>query len=193
MKLVKDKTRLTLKIFVIVWIVLIVSVVLKLTFNYWQPYVIPNEQLQIISDFIDNNVWLKTILNGIFYIINATFMLLSGLQRWWFKDKTHTICVYVLLVIGFISTFLFPFLTDIVTLLLSLGLPLILDYKKWLYIIITFILSNIFLALSLWLEGFVTSNEMNYVINLFLQNDYYIMLALNYILFNFIRERKEIK
>ena len=54
-------------------------------------------------------------------------------------------------------------------------------------------LSNVFMALSLLLEGFVNANEMNYVIKLLFQNDYYIMLALNYILFNFIRQKKEVK
>ena len=193
MKLVKDKTRLTFKIFIIVWSVLFLQVILKLTFSYWQPYVIPNEQLLWLSNFIDDNLILKTVLNGIFYMINATFMILSGIQLWWFKKPIHIVVVYSSLFVGFVTTLIFPSMTTIVSLLLSIVLPLLLDHKKWLYIILTFLLSTIFLALSLWLEGFVASNEMNYIVNMFLQGDYYIMLALNYILFNFIRQTKEIK
>ena len=192
MKIVKDKTRLTLKLFILVWAFLFLQIILKLTFNYWQPYVMPTSQLQSISDFIDNNRWLEVSLNFIFYMINATFMLLSGLQQWVFKNKKEIIIVYLLLVIGFTITTLFPqFIT--LTLFLSIGLPLIINRKKWFYIILTFALSNVFMALSLLLEGFANANEMNYVIKLLFQNDYYIMLALNYILFNFIRQKKEVK
>lgn len=192
MDIVKDKRRLTLKLFILVWGVLFLQIFLKLTFNYWQPYVIPTEQLKFISDFIDGNRWLEIILNGIFYMINAYLMILAGIQKWWFKNIKQTIIVSISIVVGFIMTVLFP-QVSITAFIIAIGIPLILDVKKWAYIILTFALSNVFMALSLLLEGFANANEMNYVIKLLFQNDYYIMLALNYILFNFIRQKKEVK
>ena len=192
MKIVKDKTRLTLKLFILVWAFLFLQIILKLTFNYWQPYVMPTSQLQSISDFIDNNRWLEIILNGIFYIINALLVILAGIQRWWFKNYKQTIIVLICIVIGFIMTVLFPQIS-ITAFIITIGIPLIIDHKKWLYIILTFLISNLFMFLSLILEGFTNANDMNYVIKLLFQNDYYIMLVLNYILFNFIRQKKEVK
>ena len=63
--MIKNKSKLAIKLFVVVWIVLAVHIALKLTFNYWQPYIIPNDQLQVISDFIDDNRWIRTISDAI--------------------------------------------------------------------------------------------------------------------------------
>ena len=192
MELVKDKTRLTFKIFIIVWAVLLLQVILKLTFNYWQPYVIPNEQLLWLSNFIDSNYWLKLSLDFITYVINALFVILASISKWWFKDIRETIIAFILIIVGFIISVIFPEFV-FYALFLTIIFPIILDRTKWLYAIITFALSNVFLLLSLWLTGFITMNDMNYFVKLFFELDYYIMLVLNYVLFNFIRERKEIK
>jgi len=185
----KNKFSLTLKLFIIVWIVLFVHILLKLTFNYWQPYVIPNEQLQIISDFIDRNRWLQVSLNGIFYIFNGIVMFLTAVKQWWFKNIKQAILIISLIVINFIITVILP---DFVigTLLIVIIIPIILDFRKWYFAIGAFALSNVFLALSLWLEGFVNSNTMNYVIGTYLNIDYYIMLLLNYFVFNLIKLKK---
>ena len=80
-KMLKNKTRLALKLFIILWFLLFLQVILKLTFNYWQPYVIPTPQLEMISDFIDNNLWLKIIINGVLQIINAIIIFLCCIRR----------------------------------------------------------------------------------------------------------------
>lgn len=195
MKMIKNKFRLSLKLFIIVWIVLIVHVVLKLTFNYWQPYVIPTPQLQAISDYIDGNEWLKIFLNCILYIINAFLMILASVQSWKFKNEIPFITIIICYGISVIDN-ITPFNTivdSVLSLFVPIGIPILINKKKWLPAIITFGLSYVFLALSLWLEGFANANNMNYVVALFLNFDYYIMLTLNYFVFNFIREKKEAK
>ena len=183
--------------FIILWFLLFLQVVLKLTFNYWQPYVIPTPQLEKISDFIDNNLWLKIIINKILWFIGTYFMILSGIQQWKFKNKKIIIILIVIGLISFINDFIFnnsitiiDFIISIFTLIL---LPIIINKKKWLTIILTFVLSYVFLFISLWLEGFSKTDDMQYLIRLLFNFDYYIMLALNYILFNLIRIRKENK
>jgi hypothetical protein len=190
--MVKSKSRLAVKLFIVVWIVLAVHIVLKLTFNYWQPYVIPNETLGAISDFIDSHSVIKITLNGIFYSINALIMILCSIKCWWFKTKKQSLIIIGLI----IGCYIYNLITNdtiLNTIFLTIVLPLILDKKKWLYIIITFALTNVFLFLSLWLEGFVTADDMNYVIRMFLQSDYYIMLILNYFVFNLFTFRKDKK
>lgn len=185
--MIKDKSRLAFKLFIMVWIMLTIHVTLKLTFNYWQPYVIPNDTLQSISDFIDSNEWLKITLNGLFYVFNGYIVICCCLQKWQLGKKKNIITLILL-----ITGYFFGILIDrtIGTLIVTIIYPLISNYKKWLYVILTFIFSNVFLFISLFLEGFVTANDMNYVVRMFLQFDYYIMLILNYFIFNLIRKKE---
>lgn len=191
-KMLKNKTRLALKMFIVLWILLFLQVILKLTFNYWQPYVIPTPQLEMISDFIDSNRWIEILLNGILYTLNGILMFLTAIKRWWFKNKTQMYLIVFLILINFPISILYPnFIVG--TLIIVIVIPLILNIRQWYFTIASFIFSNIFMLLSLWLEGFVNSNDMQYICKVFLQIDYYIMLVLNYILFNLIRIKKEEK
>lgn len=191
-KMLKNKTRLALKMFIVLWILLFLQVILKLTFNYWQPYVIPTPQLEMISDFIDSNRWIEILLNGILYTLNGILMFLTAIKRWWFKNKTQMYLIVLLILINFPISILYPnFIVG--TLIIVIVIPLILNIRQWYFTIASFLFSNIFMLLSLWLEGFVNSNDMQYICKVFLQIDYYIMLVLNYILFNLIRTKKEEK
>lgn len=191
--MLKNKTRLALKMFIILWFLLFLQVILKLTFNYWQPYVIPTPQLEKISDFIDNNLWLKIIIDKIYWLFGTFIMILCGIQQLKFKTKKPYIVIGIVCLISIINYFVkFNKIVEItITLFTTIIFPLILNRKKWLWIILTFGFSNLFLAISLWLEGFSNVNDMRYIIKVFFQNDYYIMLVLNYILFNLIRMKKE--
>jgi hypothetical protein len=192
-KMVKNKSKLAIKLFIIVWVVLAVHIALKLTFNYWQPYVISNDKLQAISDFIDSHSIIKIISDKIFYIINVVFMILAGIQEWKFKKKYPIIIILICAILSALNDFT-PInqLTDtIISLFTLIVLPLIINKKKWLTIILTFAFSYIFLFLSLWLEGFVNANDMNHIISTFLVFDYYIMLALNYFVFNLLRKENK--
>ena len=186
--MVKNKSKLAIKLFIIVWVVLAVHITLKLTFNYWQPYVISNDKLQAISDFIDDNRWIQATLNGILYVFNGYVVICCSLQCWHLGKKKNILTI-ILLILSFIYWLIFNNST-INTLFLSIVYPLILNRKKWLYIILTFALSNIFLLLSLWLEQFASVDEMNYFIRIMFQMDYYIMLVLNYFVFNLIRKKE---
>ena len=189
-KIIKDPFRLVLKIFILLWVFLILHVLLKLTFNYWQPYVIPTHQLEQLGNFIDTHKLLKAFLDSIFYLTNAFFMIMIGLQQWRFTNNKQRLIFYIGCTISFILNYLE---LDTISTILILVTPIIINYKKVHYIIMSFILSFIFLAGSLYIEGFTTANNMNYVIATFLQGDYYIMLAVTYVLSNILRIRKGMK
>lgn len=188
-KMVKNPLRLTLKLFIILWALLLLQVVLKLTFNYWQPYVIPTPQLEALSNFIDEHEWLKVMLNGIFYLINGLMVILCCIKQWWFKNKKQLIITTFTIVTGYIYN-LITGDSVINTIVITVILPLCLDIKKWVYVILTFVCSNLFLAFSLWLEGFVNADSMNYITRMFLQFDYYIMLVLCYLIINLIKAKE---
>lgn len=186
--MIKDKKRLAIKLFIALWIVLALHILLKLTFNYWQPYVIPNDTLQVISDYIDSHSLLKFSINKIFWFIGSYFMVLAGIQEWKFKNPYPIIVLIICGVISLVSNYtpintIVDTILPIITLII---LPLIINRKKWLAIILTFAFSYLFLFLSLWLEGFVNSDDMQYICKVYLEFDYYIMLGLNYFVFNFI-------
>lgn len=185
--MVKNKSKLAIKLFIIVWIVLAVHIALKLTFNYWQPYVISNDKLQVISDFIDANKWIRDISDAITYTFNGYIMICCGLQCW-HLGKRKSIITLIVLILGFLWVVFIE--QNIIAFVLSIIYPLILNRKKWLTILITFALTNVFMTFSLFLEGFVNADNMPYIIQMFLVFDYYIMLILNYFVFNLIRKKE---
>lgn len=191
-RMIPNPLRLSIKMFGLVWFILLLHIFLKVTFNYWQPYVIPTPQLEKLSNFIDNNIWLKIILDGVLYLINGVIMILCGIQRWWFKDKKQSIFTISIIIILYILNESL-FLDDYTIIIGCIILPISLNYKKWLWILLTFGLNLLFLWLSSYLNGVVNTDNMNYIIKVLFQFDYYIMLTLNYILFNIIRIYKEMK
>lgn len=190
MKMLKDKTKFFLKLYIIIWVVLILLVLAKLLFGYYQPYVIPNDKMQMLSDFIDRNKWLEIILGLLFNVSNGLLIVLCCIKRWWFEKKWHTILVFSVLILKYLfATFIGQ--STILTLFVAFGLPLIIDYKKWHYTIIAFVLSNIFLLLSLWFNGNTNTSEMPYIIRTLFLLDYYIMLGIEYITTNLIKFKKK--
>lgn len=189
-RMIPNPLRLALKMFGLVWFFLVLQVVLKLTFNYWQPYVIPTEQLQSVSDFIDSHIWLKIIIDLIYYYFNSLIVILCGTQRWKFNSKKEFIILSIITIIAYFSN-IYLNLSIITTFLLTIIIPLIINRRKWLYILLTFGLSNVFMFVSLLLNGFTRTDNNSTIINILFMNDYYIMLVLNYILFNIIRIKKE--
>lgn len=194
-KMIKNKTRLTLKLFIMAWFVLLFQIFLKLTFDYWQPYAIPNQQLEMFSNFIDIHIWLKFIIDGFLYIINGILIMLCSVRQWKFKRKLDYLFSIIVFSISYILS-IFWKQSSIITIIITFALPLIIvrDRNKllntFLFTILTFILSNIFLWLSLKLENFSNVDNMDYVVKIFFQLDYYIMLILNYILFNLLRKER---
>ena len=190
-QIVKDKSRLVKKLFIMVWCVLALHLILKLTFNYWQPYVIPTKQLQVISDFVDNNRWVEAIIDKSFYIFNVCVMVLTGIRKWKFEKQYPVIIIFVCCLISTLDdlTPLNTIIDSIVTIFTLIILPLIIDKKKWLTILLTFALNFIFLYLSLWLEEVSNVDFKPYIIKMFLVFDYYIMLILNYFLFNLLKRK----
>ena len=128
-RMIKNPLRLALKMFILIWAFLIFYVLLKVTFNYWQPYIIPTKQLENISNFIDSHRWLQASLNCIFYLINGIFVILCCLQQWWFKSKKETLIVFGTIIICFILNISFD-LYDYTPFIPTVILPLILNRKK---------------------------------------------------------------
>lgn len=191
-RMIPNPLRLALKMFGLVWFFLVLQVVLKLTFNYWQPYVIPTEQLQSVSDFIDSHIWLKMTIDLIYYYFQSIVVILCGIQQWKFKNIKIFVIVSIISISCYFSN-IYLNMSLITPFIMTIILPIILDRKKWGYVLLTFALSNVFTIISLLLNGFTRTDNNSTIINMLFMNDYYIMLLLNYILFNIIRIKKENK
>ena len=120
--IIKNPLRLAIKLFIITWVLLILQIVLKVTFNYWQPYVIPTEQLEMLSNFIDKT-FIKDILDFLLYVVNGTFMMLASIVRWWFKDKKQSYIFFgTCVVLGILN--LHPILCNFTPIISCFVLPL---------------------------------------------------------------------
>lgn len=188
-EMIPNPLSLVTKLFCLLWFFLILQIVLKLTFDYWQPYVIPTSKLENLGNYIDSHRWLQASLNGMYYVINLVIMFLCGVQQWWFKNKKEMIIIIGLFILSFLSN-VFLGTSNIMPFITTLLIPIIYNWKKTGWILLTFALNNLFILLSLWLEGFTNTDTMNYIVGTFFTHDYYIMLLLNYMLFNIIRIKK---
>ena len=121
-------------------------------------------------------------------------MILASIQEWKFKKKYPLIILIICALISATNDLLFNNSVTIIDFILTIFtliiLPLIINRKKWLTILLTFIFSYIFLFLSLWIQEFSRTDNMQYLIKILFDTDYYIMLILNYFVFNLIRKKE---
>lgn len=89
-----DIPKLIRRIFIILWISLIILLIMKFCFNIWYQIVIKNKTLININNFISSN-WLKYIVLGVFYLLNGNFAYLSGCQKTKYNNILETIIINI--------------------------------------------------------------------------------------------------
>ena len=104
-------------------------------------------------------------------------MILCGIQQWKFKKHKKKIIstILILSLISFLDDFTkYDSIIDIIISVVSvIVIPLIINYRKWFYIGLIFILSNVFLAISFWLEGFNNGREMGATFENYNEDEFY--------------------
>ena len=164
------------------WATLLLMVVLKLTFNYYYPIVIENSKLLEISKYIDNNKWLLYPLDFIIYTINGVFLTHCILHEKLFKNNLKgIIIIMVVSSIVWIAKFINNEIGSLFIFIPYIILPLILTNKPRKWIIITFVLDNVFQILSNFTRGHEIIINETFLINTFMWIDYYLMFIIYYI------------
>lgn len=163
------------------WITLLLMVVLKLCFNFYYPIVIENSKLLEISYYIDEHKWLNYSLRFIVYSINGIFLTLCTLHEKWFKKKWHIILILIFSSIAFPFKFINTWMSFVLILIPYIIIPLIITENKKRWVLITFILDNLFQLLSNFTRGNGLILNNTYLIELFMWIDYYLLFIIYYI------------
>ena len=176
-----DKKKTIKFLWISMWATLLLMVVLKLTFNYYYPLVIENSKIITISKYIDNHIWLLIALQFIPYIFNGFFITLCVLQeKIKLKDKRIILILFVYIV-AYPFKYINTWIAFSISLISYIILPLILTKYKRKLIFITFIIDNILQILSNFARGNNLIIQDTFIIELFMQIDYYLMFIIYYI------------
>ena len=67
---IADAPKLIRRIWILLWVILIILLVMKFCFGIWYPIVVKNETFVNMCMFIDDNPLLTAIIMGIFYVFS---------------------------------------------------------------------------------------------------------------------------
>ena len=140
-----------------------------------------NETFKKFCNYIDEHLFLKYgIINLIINIIGSSLYYMAIFQEPKFTKKT--LCWFIPLIIyAIIKSACYNAKTVfyVLDIVMMIGLPLLIDYKKWLVIVITFVLTFVFQLISMVLKmNQYKMFDNNTLICLILSIDYYIMLVI---------------
>lgn len=176
-----NKEKMIKFLWISMWATLILMDVLKLTFNYYYPIVIENSKLLKISKYIDDNKWLDYIISFPFYIVNSIIIYLCSVKEKWFLNKKHLIIILLGYTLAYPCKIINPWLGLVAIIIPYILLPIFLtrNNKKW--ILIMFLLDNIFQILSNITRGNNLIIQETYIIRTCMGIDYYLLFLIYYI------------
>ena len=76
-----DVPKLIRRIWITLWLILIILLIMKFCFGIWYPIISNNEAFNNICNFIDNRRWLYAIISSILYILNLNFLSLTNMGQ----------------------------------------------------------------------------------------------------------------
>lgn len=192
MKKLLDFKKLILRLWFILWAILILLLIMKFCFGIWYPIVVDNQTFINICGWLDEHNLVKRILYYTIYVINGFLMILiftktKYFKHWWTyliivlflvgmviaKDKINALGIVFELLIVVLSTIYNvknkqPFTKTIFNIL----------YATTIYLIINLFQLNILLVRGLSID---LLQKLPTLLTLVLQLDYYIFLIITYI------------
>lgn len=185
-----DTKKLIFRLWIVLWLCLLILLVLKFCFKIWFPIIIENENFIIINNYITNS-WLKYLVSGILYFISANILYLTSCIKFKYSKWYEGVIINILIAISFCLKNLLPFVAFIPEALLSVVIPIIYllrKYKKPKLFLILFpiIIQALTMAwdLNIFLIRDVDFNKISeeyFIITLVIQLDYYIFIIITWI------------
>lgn len=163
------------------WATLLLMVVLKLTFNYYYPIVIENSKLLEISKYIDDNKWLRYILHFILHNLNGVLLSLCLLHEKWFRNIKQFVWMIIPSIVAFVVKLIDYNIGSYLILIPYLIIPIFITKQPKRWILITFILDNIFQILSNLARGNSIINNNTFILEQMMLIDYYLLFIIYYI------------
>lgn len=186
-----DTKKLVFRIWICLWIILIMMVIFKFCFNIWYPIVEDNKYILAISRFIDDNWVVKTIIMYVFYVFNIFIVINTTTNKRKFELNIYNVSTLSLFIIAYIIKNINNLLGVILESLIFITIIPFYNFRKnnFKIKIINLLLPIVlYILLNLWQSNIVFIRGIDEVINnlptfiwFALQIDYYIFLIITWI------------
>lgn len=185
-----DFPKLIIRLWITLWLCLIILLIMKFCFGVWYPIVVENKTLLNISDYVDNS-WLKYLILFLFYAFNINFVYLIACRKIKYDHILETLLINFLIVLTFAVKIYNNYLGFIGEFLIVIPIPIIYFYKHhsedcilkdilWTFVLqILIMLWQCNILLVRGLPNPLTSADT--IIQIILQLDYYIFLTILWI------------
>ena len=182
--------KLIRRIWLLLWICLVILLVMKFCFGIWYPIVVKNVNLLKFNDFICNS-WVRYVILGMFYIINLNVLYLTSCVKRKYNKWYEVIIINVLIIGSFLLKINSRYLSFISETIILLIIPIIYLLKTYkvnrirlisfpiLIQVITMIWQlNIYLVRGI---DFDIATDSHILIGIILQIDYYIFTIITWL------------
>lgn len=186
-----DVPKLIFRLWIILWLCLIILLIMKFCFGIWYPIVVKNESFMNICNFIDENKWLSLIVMGIFYVLNINIITLLCTNKKKYDNWLMLIIANIIIIGNYVVKYFNSIIGNIIEILMIITYIVInIKQNNFKNKLINILLPLIFYGLlNLWQLTiyFVRGLDLNALntypslIYIILQLDYYIFTIINWI------------
>ena len=192
MKKLLDFKKLVLRVWLILWAILLILLIMKFCFGVWYPIVVKNQTFINICDWLDKHYLIYSITVVIFYMLNCNLFILTAT-----KTKIKNVKWYIALILNilFLGNCLLKRYSQpigfIIEVLLLLGFSIFFNFKvkRFRKIFNVLIPLIVYMLVNLWQLNIllVRNVDIDYLTNnvpliyYVMQIDYYIFLIISYI------------
>ena len=125
-----DYRKLIKRIWLILWLILLMLVIAKLLFNKWYPIVVDNEKFITICNYIDKHNIIKYIIMLFFYILSNNLWYLTATKQKRIKGMKNFITLNVLVIGTFVVKHFNNNVGAIVECITLIIVPIVLNLKR---------------------------------------------------------------
>lgn len=186
-----DVPKLIRRVWILLWLMLIILLVMKFCFGIWYPIVIENEHLLNFNEIIGKS-WARYIILAIFYIFSGNLLYFISCTKKKYDYAWELVGINTIIAASFIIKIINSNFSIIPEMIVSVVIPIVYLLKKYknvnkvLLVIYPLIIQllvfvwqlNIFLVRDI--GDFNSINDQYFIIGFALQLDYYIFLTITY-------------
>lgn len=188
--------KLVLRLWIILWLCLVILLILKFCFGIWYPIVVENKTLILINNWIIST-WFKYVFLGIFYFVNLNLVYLISCRKKFYNSILEAIIVNILISVCFVVKCFSRIYSFIPEFIFSVILPAFYLFKTYkssnklkliLYLIVIQAIIMIW-QLNIYLVrgiNFDIADDEYFLIGFVLQLDYYIFLIITFMEVNYM-------
>lgn len=190
-----DVPKLVLRIWAMLWIVLIILVIFKLCFNIWYPIVVDSSWFTRVCAVVEDTKLVRNVIIGVFYMLSANIIFLTSIRSMKYSSKKSFIIFNCLFLTTDIIKYFNNTLGAIIELSFLIVIPIIINLKhkrcknKLLCVLLPIL---VYIAFNLWQLNMLFIRNINEILSsahilifLVIQLDYYIFLIITWIGVNY--------